>query len=78
MGELNRNRDWTAIHLVQNGVTSRPMPAIARGDGVLARLPQPAHPRRGAQCDVLAARARRRTSRRTPASPTPGWSATCR
>ena len=27
---LNRNPDWTAIHLLQNGERSKPMPAIAR------------------------------------------------
>ena len=39
--ELNRNRDWTAIHLIQNGVTveanARHCPRTLE---VLARLPQ--------------------------------------
>jgi aspartyl/asparaginyl beta-hydroxylase (cupin superfamily) len=46
--ELNRNRAWTAIHLVQNGVTiaanARHCPAAM---ALLARLDQPDIPRRG-------------------------------
>jgi len=46
--ELNRNRAWTAIHLVQNGVTidanARHCPAVM---AVLGELDQPAIPRRG-------------------------------
>ena len=46
--ELNRNRAWTAIHLVQNGVTNeanaRHCPAAM---AVLGRLDQPDIPRRG-------------------------------
>ena len=45
---LNRSRDWTAIHLVRNGVTveanARHCPAAM---AVLARLDQPVVPRRG-------------------------------
>ena len=46
--ELNRNRDWTAIHLIQNGNTvdanARHCP---RTLDVVARLPQPAIPGSG-------------------------------
>lgn len=46
--ELNRNRDWTAIHLIQNGLTveanARHCPRTME---VLARLPQPAIPGSG-------------------------------
>ncbi|HMG46706.1 MAG TPA: aspartyl/asparaginyl beta-hydroxylase domain-containing protein [Allosphingosinicella sp.] len=46
--ELNRNRAWTAIHLVQNGVTvaanARHCPAAM---ALLAQLDQPDIPRRG-------------------------------
>jgi aspartyl/asparaginyl beta-hydroxylase (cupin superfamily) len=46
--ELNRNRDWTAIHLIQNGVTveanARHCPRTLE---VLATLPQPAIPGSG-------------------------------
>ncbi|HVQ07747.1 MAG TPA: aspartyl/asparaginyl beta-hydroxylase domain-containing protein [Allosphingosinicella sp.] len=45
---LNRNKAWTAIHLVQNGVTSeanaRHCPAVM---ALLGNLEQPAIPRRG-------------------------------
>ena len=46
--ELNRNRAWTAIHLVQNGVTieanARHCPAVM---ALLGALEQPVIPRRG-------------------------------
>ena len=58
--ELNRNRAWTAIHLVQNGVTieanARHCPAIM---ALLPRLDPPGHSASRTQCDVLAARAGR-------------------
>ena len=46
--ELNRNRAWTAIHLLQNGVTieanARHCPTVM---GLLGRLDQPQIPQRG-------------------------------
>ena len=76
---LNRNRAWTAIHLVQNGVTieanARHCPAVM---ALLGGLDQPDIAAARPQCDVLAARARAPISRPIPASPIPGWSATCR
>ena len=56
--ELNWNRAWTAIHLVQNGVTieanARHCPVTM---GLLERPDQPAIPNRSTQRHVLAARA---------------------
>ena len=58
--ELNRNKAWTAIHLVQNGATidanARHCPAVM---ALLGGLDQPDDPAPRAQCDVLAARAGR-------------------
>ena len=76
---LNRNKAWTAIHLVQNGVTieanARHCPAVM---ALLGRA-RPARRSRGAgpmRCSRCSRRAR--ISRRIPASPIPGWSAICR
>ena len=54
--ELNHSRDWSAIHLIQNGAADRGQcPPLSADDGVLVALPAAGHPRRIAQCDVLAA-----------------------
>ena len=54
--ELNHNREWTAIHLLQNGArveaNARHCPATM---AALGRAAAAAGPRRVAQCDVLAA-----------------------
>ena len=57
---LNRNKAWTAIHLVQNGVTieanARHCPAVM---ALLGALGPAGHHAARAQCDVLPARAGR-------------------
>ena len=77
--ELNRNRAWTAIHLVQNGVTiDGQCPPLPGGDGAArpsstSRTFPGAAPMRCSRCSRRAP-----ISRPIPASPTPAWSATCR
>ena len=76
--ELNHNRDWTAIHLLQTARGSKPMPATAPRRWpplrrCLSRRWRPLRPMPCSRCSLPA-----RGSRRTPASPTRAWCAICR
>ena len=75
---LNHDKAWTAIHLVQNGMTieanARHCPAVM---ALLGQLDQPVIARRGPNA-MFSLLAPGRTFPRTPASPIPAWFAICR